>query len=197
MRTALVPRVTKAALLAAVVAAGVSAASAADEPGQPAQWTPKEFQFIYQGFTTHYSCDGLHDKVQNILKQLGAREDSKVYYLGCTASIGRPDPFPGVRAKMSVLQPVPASEAASPRDPTAIVPAHWQRVKLKLDVDPLSEAGDCELVEQVKQKILPLFTTRNVEFKPDCIPHQLTVGGTTLSADVLMPDRKPRPVAER
>src|SRR5579872_2911166 len=73
-------------------------ALAEENSTQPAQWTQKEFQFVYQGFTTHYSCDGLRDKVQSILMELGARKDSKVYELGCTSNLGRPDPFPGVRA---------------------------------------------------------------------------------------------------
>ena len=68
------------------------------------------------------------------------------------------------------------------------VASHWQSVKLRLDRSQLSEAGECELVEQVKQKILPLFTTRNVDFRNVCVPHQLNPGGTQLGADVLMAD---------
>jgi hypothetical protein len=200
MRTALLSRIARpgvAMTLGILITGAAGAASAADEASQPAQWTQKEFQFIYQGFTTHYSCDGLRDKVESVLRQLGARKDSKVYELGCTANYGRPDPFPGVRAKISVLQPLTPAEASNPKDPGALVPAHWKRMTLRLGVDMLSEAGECELVEQVKQHILPLFTTRNVEFKPNCIPHQLTLGGTTLSADVLVPDEKPASVAAR
>ncbi|HXA93286.1 MAG TPA: hypothetical protein VNU73_08555 [Steroidobacteraceae bacterium] len=192
-----IARPSVAITLGILITGAAGATSAADEASQPAQWTQKEFQFIYQGFTTHYSCDGLRDKVDSIVRQLGARKDSKVYELGCTASYGRPDPFPGVRAKISVLQPLAPAEASNPKDPSAVVPAHWKRVKLRLDADSLSEAGECELVEQVKQHILPLFITRNIEFKPDCIPHQLTPGGTTLSADVLVPDEKPASVAAR
>jgi hypothetical protein len=61
-------------------------------------------------------------------------------------------------------------------------------VKLKLDSSSLSEAGECELVEQVKQKVLPLFTTRNVDLRNNCVPHQLTPGGTLLTAEVLAPE---------
>jgi hypothetical protein len=43
----------------------------------------------------------------------------------------------------------------------------------------------------VKQQVLPLFTTRNVDLKSTCIPHQLTPGGTQLTADVLAPDQMP------
>ena len=82
--------------------------------------------------------------------------------------------------------PIPSavsdSAAATP------LPARWKTVELSTDRDPLREAGDCELIEQVKAHILPQFTTRNVEFRSNCIPHQLTVGGTLLRADVLIAD---------
>jgi hypothetical protein len=154
--------------------------------GQSAVWTPKEFKFIYQGFTTKYSCDGLHGKMRKILLEFGARkEDLKITDWGCSARSGVPDPFPGVSVKMSVL--VPADAAASAGAPA--VPSHWKALTLKLDNSSLSEAGECELVEQVKQKVLPLFTTRNVDLQNNCIPHQLTPGGTQLTAEVLAPDQ--------
>jgi hypothetical protein len=157
--------------------------------GQSATWAQKEFTFTYQGFTTKYSCDGLHGKMRKILLQLGARkEDLKISDRGCSGRSGVPDPFPGVAVKMSVLVPADAA-AASGGGPT--VPSHWKAVQLKLDNESLSEAGECELVEQVKQKVLPLFTTRNVDFKSTCVPHQLNPGGTALVADVLAPDQMP------
>jgi len=166
----------------------LSSAARADsaDGGQPAVWSQKEFNFIYQGFTTKYSCDGLRGKMRTILLELGARkQDLKISEWGCAARTGVPDPFPGVTVKMSVL--VPADGAAAPRDAPPLS-SHWRPIKLKLDSSSLSEAGECELVEQVKQKVLPLFTTRNVDLTSTCIPHQLTPGGTRLTAEVLAPD---------
>jgi hypothetical protein len=152
--------------------------------GQPAVWAQKEFQFTYLGFTTKYSCDGLLDKMRTILLEFGARkQDLKISYWGCAALYGRPDPFPGVAVKMSVLVPTDSPGAAQ------TVPSHWKAVKLKLDRSSVSEAGECELVEQVKQKVLPVFTTRNVDLRNNCVPHQLTPGGTLLTAEVLAPDQ--------
>jgi hypothetical protein len=71
----------------------------------------------------------------------------------------------------------------------AAVAAHWKPVRVQLNADPLAEAGECELVEQIKQKLLPLFSTRDVEFKPNCVPHQLSPGGTRLHAEVLVADQ--------
>jgi hypothetical protein len=88
---------------------------------------------------------------------------------------------------MNVLQPA-ADESATAG--TQSVPAHWKSVDLIPQRDAVSAAGDCELVEQVKQSILPLFATRNVEYSSNCVPHQLQIGATRLRAEVLVPDRK-------
>ncbi|HEY4772515.1 MAG TPA: hypothetical protein VIH50_05725 [Steroidobacteraceae bacterium] len=163
---------------------GAAWADSGGENGQPAGWAQKEFRFIYQGITTKYSCDGLRDKMRQILLEFGARkQDLKVYDYGCSSPSGRPDIFPAVSVKMSVL--VPADNAAD------AVPSHWQPVRLKLGNSSLDEAGQCELIEQVKHNVLPLFTARNVDLQDFCVPHQLLPGGTRLVAKVLMADQAP------
>jgi len=170
------------AVVALLTVAGWAAAAAADTGTQAAResavWTPRELLFIYQGFTTRYSCDGLRDKVRSILLELGAREDLKVTATGCF-SPGGPDPFPGVRIKMNVLQPAADKNATAG---TQSVPSHWKM----LDLTPQRDA----VIEQVKQSILPLFATRNVEYSSSCVPHQLQIGATRLRAQVLAPDPK-------
>ena len=164
------------------VAAAETAAPSAD--AQPAVWAPKELRFVYLGFTARYSCDGLRDKIRHVLGELGARTGFEVDYSGCSSSFGKPDPFPGVKIKMQVLQPAGANDKDA-----EVVAVHWRRVDLRLDKDPVWEATDCELLEQIKQKILPLFTSRNVDFGSNCVPHQAYLG-THLSADLLVPDAK-------
>jgi hypothetical protein len=187
-------RLVRLAAQAAVVLAlpvWATAAETATPPAdaQPAVWTAKELTFVFMGFTAHYSCDGLLDKIRHVLGELGARSDFKVAYYGCSSPFGRPDPFPGVRIKMQVLQPAGANEPSA-----ELVGAHWRRVDLHLDKDPVWEASDCELLEQIKQKILPLFATRNVDFASNCVPHQAYLG-TRLAADLLFPDPKDRKAA--
>ena len=165
-------------------------AAAAAQPGDAAAagvWTAKDMRFEYQGFMSKYSCDGLRDKMRKVLLDLGARPDLQVSTSGCSSPSG-PDPFPGVRIRMNVLQPA-SDSASSAKDAT--VAAHWQTIDVTLERDPVAAAGDCELVEQIHQKILPLFTTRNVEYSSTCIPYQLQVGGTRLKAEVLRAEQPP------
>jgi hypothetical protein len=162
----------------------VGEAPAAD---QAAVWTPKEVDFVYMGFTTHYSCDGLRDTIKEMLLQLGARKsDLKVYEQPCSGDPNRPNPFPGVKIKMSVLTPAPST----PTPDTQVVQAAWKPVKLPQRASTLDAAGQCELLEQFNAKILPLFTTRNVDLHATCVPHQLEPLGTKLQAEVLITDQK-------
>ncbi len=147
----------------------------------PAQWTRKKYSFFYQGFTSHYTCDGLRDQVEDALRKLGARRsDLKVRETGCAGSPDRPSPFPGTDIEMSVL--VPAKDA--PANET--VQAHWKTVDLKLNNNRRNDPGTCELIDEITKKIVPLFTARNVESRATCIPHQLSgAQEPTLKLDVL------------
>jgi hypothetical protein len=180
------------ALASASAWADAGAQASAGQGAQPATteaavWTPKEIQFTYMGFTTKYTCDGLKDTIHEMLVQLGARKDDLKVYEICSGDPNRPNPFPGVKIKMSVLKsPVPAELPAG----TQIVPAQWKTVKLPYRETGLNAAGQCELLEQFKRSILPLFTTRNVDLQASCVPHQLSPVGTRLTADVLIADQK-------
>jgi hypothetical protein len=177
-----------AAAAATTLLAGVPTLAVAQD-AVAAVWVPKKVHFVYQGFTTRYSCDGLRDKVRSMLSMLGAA-DLDVRESPCSSPAGVPSPFPGVRVTMKVL--VPASSAAAAKDKSAAahpVQAHWSNVVLMPTNAGFDEQGNCELIEQFKETFLPLFTTRNIKYRSTCIPHQLTLG-THLSAEVLMPAAK-------
>ena len=164
---------------------GAATLALADAAPVQSAWTPKKLRFTYMGFTARYSCDGLNTKLRSVLLDLGARPDLKLTSTGCSGGFGRPTPFPGVSATLQVLEPVGDK---APDTDTKVLAAHWKTVVVAPRGEPLNAAGDCELTEQIKQRILPLFTTRNVEYSSTCIPNQLTVGGTRLKADVLIAD---------
>ena len=180
-----VSRLASAAAAMALLAAVPALAAAEDSVS--AVWVPKKVQFIYQGFTTHYSCDGLRDQVEAMLKKLGA-QDLKVREMACVRSFG-PTHFPGVSVDMRVLVPASSEDAAQDKSAGAPVQAHWKNVNVMPQAASYSEQGNCELIEQFKRTFLPLFTTRNVKYQTTCVPHQITLG-TYLSAEVLLPPAK-------
>ena len=180
-----VSRLTSAAAATALLAAVPALAVAQDSVA--AVWVPKQVQFIYQGFTTHYSCDGLRDQVRGMLEKLGA-QDLKVREYGCVRPVG-PTEFPGVNVTMRVLVPASSAEAAKAKSKSAPLQAHWKDVVLMPVNAGYEEQGNCELIEQFKETFLPLFSTRNVKYQSTCVPHQITLG-THLSAEVLMPPPK-------
>jgi len=148
-----------------------------------AVWTPLQLNFVYRHFTTEYSCDGLAARMKSLLLKLGARPDLDVRGYGCTRLSG-PDPLAGVKIRMNVL------EAAGPRPGLG---AHWKRVDVLADRNTMEAAADCELIEQVAQKILPLFTVRNVDYSATCQARSPLPGSTRLKADVLVADQQPPP----
>jgi len=150
----------------------------------PAEWAQKELKFVYKhGFTTHYSCDGLRDKMKDILTQLGA-EDIQIRSTGCI-NLAAPDVFPGMHVRMKVLQPAHEWTIGH------AVPARWKNVDLLAGRDPVDAAGDCDLIGQIKQEVLPLFVTRNVDYSAICQQQSVLPGGTRLTADVLLPEKSP------
>lgn len=172
-------------LAVAGVLLGATAFAAPQGAAADAVWASRQVTFLYQGFTTRYSCDGLRDKVTGMLSKLGARR-LVVRAYGCTRATGV-EPFPGVKVTMQVL--VPAS-SQRPELAASAVAAHWRTVVLMPDNAVPQEQGNCELIEQFKETFLPLFTTRHIRYQSTCIPHQLTLG-THLSVEVLMPASEP------
>jgi hypothetical protein len=80
----------------------------------------------------------------------------------------------------------PADSVKAPA--SAPISAHWIPVEIgrgpKLDLS----AGDCELLEQVRDDLLPLFSARKATMDMNCIPHQQTAGSLRLTVEVLIAD---------
>jgi hypothetical protein len=172
------------------------AAQAADTAAPAAHWVARSFDYTYMGFTAKYSCDGLLDSVRTILLALGARkQDLQIQSRGCTKLNGV-ESFPGVSAHFSVLVPAATDDSGQAGD-RAAQPAQWKTV----DLVRLTRTGidaPCELLEQLKAKALPLFTTRNLEFQSTCVPHDVSPGDIRFTVDVLRPvppEQAPTPAA--
>jgi len=163
------------ALLAATALLNPITAGAQDH--QAAVWNTHELDFQYMGFTSRFSCGGLQDQIQGILLKLGARDDRDIVSPGACSGVGdRPSRIAGVHIKAATLQPA-ANDSA-----TTAVDAYWKPVI----VGGGGSDMDCELLQQVKTDILPLFTTRNVKGPNiECVPHQATRIPAKLTLEVL------------
>jgi hypothetical protein len=147
-----------------VASAGFAVAASNDQPTAAApiaaKWVPRTVHFMYtpvnpSSVTTYYSCDRLQGQITAMLRQLGAR-DSTVKPFGCI-TVGGPERFAGVDATFSVLEPTGSGDPAAGSTgatSSADVQAQWGKVTL-------ARGTSCELIEQVKRSILPLFTARN------------------------------------
>jgi hypothetical protein len=191
----------------AAEAAGAAPGAAAGAEPVPAVWQRHEVDFTYMGFTSLYSCDGLEDKLERLLKAAGARADAKVSARGC--EYGRAYVARMPRAKLvfyalapagSVTPPAPASAAPpakrlgrdapklrkEPPAPEVAVGA-WREVEFRTNTPRWLEAGDCELVDQFRRDVLPKFTTRDIVGGARCIPYQQSVLDIRLKFTVLAP----------
>ncbi len=150
----------------------VPRASFADEPSAAAAdrgvWQKHEYSFAYMGFTTTYSCDGLADKIKVLLIAAGARRDAKSRPGACASGFGRPDKF--ARADLTFYTLAPAGPATS--SDSKQVDASWRPVTFAARSPRDLATGDCELIEQFRSNVLPMFTTRNVADHTACVPHQ-------------------------
>ena len=188
-------------------------AAAVDGATMMAVWVQKEVNFAYVGLTSYYSCDGIRDKVRQILKYIGARPDFKVTVRSCINDTGVRRDFGGVERMpwvyITAALPQPATpellaELAMP-DPkreliaratgkpsttaeaTAQFPAQWRRVELVgKPIGPV-QWGDCELVDQMAQEAFAQLGARIVMNQMACVPHQVTPGGLNLTLEVLQP----------
>ncbi len=189
---------------------GLLPGARAAEQGSPepvqAIWKDQEFSFYFQSQTTFYSCSSLEAKLERILKALGTRPYVKVRSVDCQTG---PVRMPRVVVKLSA--PVAATEQAiaerdkskskrelaarvrgETEDPAALAPfpAQWQRVSLSRGAVDL-EPGDCELIDELRRKVLPKLAIRIVKDSTHCTPQQLTIGQPQLEVDALVALPKP------
>jgi hypothetical protein len=160
--------------------------SAADS--EPGVWQKHEYSFQFLGFTTTYSCDGLASKLKVLLIAAGARADVRSTSDGCARGYETPDKFARARLTFYTLAPVGTGENAS-----LPINGVWQSVVIAARSPREVALGDCELIEQFRDKVLPMFTTRTIDNRMTCVPNQLSGSVINLKFDVftgLQPAKK-------
>lgn len=166
-------------------------------------WQPQEITFQYMGFTTAYNCDALADKVERLLRQVGVHESVRASGTGC--SLNRPEKSVSVR--ITLMAPIEASEAnrqaiAANENRAALLrrlgvkaadtdafPAHWQTVTLSDERSASPGSGDCELLEQLQNRVLPKLQVKVVKDSVSCTPHQVSIISPKLTVAALVPDK--------
>ena len=169
----------RAAILAGALL--LSTAIHADESapsGGPGTWQSHKYTFQFLGFTSTYSCDGLADKLRIVLLAAGARSDVKSVSGACASGFGRPDKFARADLTFYTLTPADSGTGAG-----AGVQGAWRPVTFAARQPQQLALGDCELMEQFRQQVLPMFSTRNVVSNTTCIPHQESGSNIDLKFD--------------
>ena len=145
-----------------------------------AQWRSYDLNFRYMGFTTYYSCSGLEDRLKSILIELGADRDVKVTATGC---FGPSDFNNMLSARIKVRMPVTeGGEAAS-------FPAVVKDVTLRGDSVHMG-SGDCELLEQVRDQLLPGLELSLVKASLACVPGHVATSRPILQVKALVAETK-------
>jgi len=198
-------------LLAALAAGAETTAVAGSDADTTAPvmavWVEQKIDFTYVGITSYYSCDGLKSKVSLILKEIGARPGFKVTLRGCVNPRGGVERLPIVeivaampqaatpevlaevarQASIRGLAAKAGGTSAPSAEATAEFPARTRRVDFReRPVGPV-QAGDCELIETLRDKVFVPLGARIVEDNMHCVPHQIIVGGVSLVIEVLEP----------
>jgi hypothetical protein len=161
-----------------------AAANAADSPpGElvTGAWQHHKLTFNYFGFTSLYTCDGLEDHVRQILVHLGARKDLTVTATGCPGPSSTPSPSAWVNTDFYSL--APATDAGG----TDTVKARWALLEVTPQRPSFMGDGDCELVQQMKDLITKNFTLRDLRYRADCYPHEVTLNSFAIKAQALRP----------
>lgn len=169
-----------------LLAADVSAPAPDAPAATSGVWQKHEYRFSFFGFTTTYSCDGLADKLKLLLLAAGARSDAKSTPAACANGFGRPDKLASAYLTFYTLA-TPGADRVADAPP---VEGTWRAVKFTPHTPYQLGLGDCELIEQFRDHVLPMFTVRDIEDKTTCVPHQLSGSDFSLAFQSLAPTPK-------
>jgi hypothetical protein len=142
-------------------------------------WQHHKVTFNYVGFTAAFTCDGLGDHVRQILVHLGARRDAYVTAIGCGGPYNTPTRSAFVTADFYTLAPAAAGAGSG------LVPAHWTSLEVTPRRPDFMGEGDCELMQGMKDLITQNFALRDVEYRTNCYPHQISLNGFAVKAQGL------------
>jgi hypothetical protein len=145
-------------------------------------WVEHKYRFHAMTFTSTYSCNGLMDKLRRVLRTSGARVQNLMPL--CSNGYGRPDRLAQVDIQFSTLQP--GAESSTEGAAAAGSAGTWKRVQLAPQHPYDLQSGDCELIDQFRSALLPMFAVRDIKNNLRCIPNQDS-GPFSLTFEVFAP----------
>jgi hypothetical protein len=163
----------------AAVSEQSSSAAPANEPAA-AVWQAYDLNFHYFASGTYYNCSALETRLETMLRQLGAEKAVRATVTGCfgTADVGNM-----LSARIHVRMPTLAGDA-----PAESFMATTKTIRLSSGRTGDSSGGDCELLEQVRDQILPTLKLKVVKDDLNCIPNSANPPGRSLQIVALVPE---------
>ena len=172
------------ALSSLATAAAVQATSPTRPPPgpEPAIWSPHELIVELHALPHRYSCDELWYKFHDVLLALGARPDMKILTYQCESALGAVADSPRVELEFSVPSPLsgPAARWATLRavmQPVTIAPGRPSHI----------DARDCDLLDQMKDTLLPAIGDRVGTFELACQARSKSRPPFSLALQALLP----------
>lgn len=193
---------TSAALPLSVHADPKTANPGTDDSGAvQSTWKPQEIRYSYVGFTTAYDCDAAEDRLKDILLKLGAHPQTQVRATGCNMNRPSKNFFITITTATPVAVTARENVPSSDKSEQELIkrlgikggiadeqfPARWETVNLstdrKLDLKP----GDCELMQGLRDRVLPSLAIKVVTDRVQCTPHHLDIQTPELTVSALVP----------
>ncbi len=182
-RTAVIGAALLAAAPLLAAPAAAAATTAATTTPVAARWQKHELSFDYHGFTSYYTCEGLQDKVKQILLLFGARPGARVDATGCPTP-NTPSATAWVKLQFESLGNSGTNGGADS------VAASWQPVELRPNRPFSMGQGECEIVEKLKPVLTAGFDLQDLEYRTRCVPHQIGINDYSVRGKVLQPVQK-------
>jgi hypothetical protein len=133
----------------------------AQVPRVPALWAPHALIVDLDDLPKTYTCDELWYRFRALLLDLGARADSlNIMAYHCTTR------SPSVEVQFALPEVLPRA-----RSGVADFEARAQTVRVFAGHPAPFDAGDCELVRQIRDVLLPELPVQVVSFQGSCASH--------------------------
>lgn len=168
-----------------------------------ALWNEQQIQFAYRGDLAAHTCAGLSAQLRSFLRLLGAREDMRISVRGCD------DPTTTRVVSITLASPVEATpqivteltshdtrselvarvrgEDLATADTLRRFPAVWRSISFSNALRGRFTLADCELLEQVRNKVMPKLAIRIVSDRLRCSSIRGGSGRPALTVAALVP----------